>query len=45
MILISKHTTIGSEGYSIFGAASLSFGNEDKKIIITDDYEIVIERN
>ncbi len=31
--------------YSIFGAARLPFGNEDKKVIITDDYKILIENN
>lgn len=45
IIVSLENIEIYDEGYSIFGAARLSFGNEDKKIIITDDYEIVIERN
>lgn len=30
-------------GYRSFGSARLHFGNEDKKIIINDDYEIIID--
>lgn len=43
IIVSLEDIEIYDKEYIIYGAASLSFGSEDKNIIITDDYEIIVE--